>query len=269
MTSSYTLPSLPVAPLILLAIATCAIIFALPTGITAALTALTGLTLLYRKPLIAPWQKTMLWLLLVPLTFWVATWRPAGFSYPLLLQLRDTTGDIVFSLHANIAKGLAGFILLLLLWPKAYPSDNRTPAHYYWLLLIVSPPIILAAGVALLDLQWQPKLLQHIVIFAFANLFLTCVAEEVFLRLLLQRPLIRVVAQWTGKPWLSEALAVLLLTFIFVAIHAGLSGAAIQVYALAGFCYTLSYSLSKNILFPIALHFSVNLGHFALLTYPL
>lgn len=265
----YALPAKPIVFLLVIAVATCAITFALPAGITTALFTLTGLTFLYRAPFIAPWRNIVLWLVLVPLTFWVATWRPGGFSYPLLLQLHNDAGEVAFSLHANIAKGLAGFILLLLLWPKRNADEYPAPATCNWSLLIFSPAIILAAGVLLLDLQWQPKLLQHIIIFAAANLFLTCVAEEAFLRLLLQQPLATWLAQRTKKHWLSEILPVLSLTLIFVAIHSGLSGAAIWIYALAGFCYALSYSLSKNILFPIALHFAVNLGHFALLTYPL
>lgn len=265
----YALPAIPVAFLLMIVAAICAITFALPAGITTALLALTALTFLCRTSVAAFWRNIILWLVLAPLTFWVATWRPAGFSYPLLLQLHNAVGDVAFSLHANIAKGLAGFILLLLLWPKRNTDEHRAPRVYCWLLLIFSPAIILVTGVMLLDLHWQPKLLQHIIIFAVANLLLTCVAEEAFLRLLLQQPLITWLTQRTDKHWLSEMLPVLLLTLIFVVIHTGLSGAAIWLYALAGFCYALSYSLSKNILFSIALHFAVNLGHFALLTYPL
>ncbi|ACE82669.1 CPBP family intramembrane glutamic endopeptidase [Cellvibrio japonicus] len=222
----------------------------------------------YRYRPMPVWQRVLCWLAMVPLAFWAATHRPEDFSYPLLLQLTNTDGAVTFSLYANLAKGLVGILLLALLWPARREVDFRAPVSLRWLVLLASPLLIVGVAAPLLGLQWQPKLIEQIAIFAWANLLLTCVAEEAFLRLLLQLPMIRVLQAWTQHRWLQEALPLLLVTVIFVLIHSGLSGAAIWVYGLAGFLYGLSYTLSKNVFFPIAVHCAVNLLHFSLLSYP-
>ncbi|HSC68641.1 MAG TPA: CPBP family intramembrane glutamate endopeptidase, partial [Cellvibrio sp.] len=44
--------------------------------------AIAGLTWCFRKEELNGWIKLGLFLVLVPLAFWVATYRPTGFSYP-------------------------------------------------------------------------------------------------------------------------------------------------------------------------------------------
>jgi uncharacterized protein len=84
-----------------------------------------------------------------------------------------------------------------------------------------------------------------------------------------QQSLRSAVANFTANRALQEIIPLLLVTGVFVAIHADISGAAVWVYALAGFLYGLSYTLGKNIIYPIAVHFLVNQIHFSFLTYPL
>ncbi len=224
----------------------------------------------FRKEELNRWIKVGLFFLLVPLAFWVASYEPEGFAYPLLLSVADNAGEAPrHELSIDFAKGIAGFLLLYLLWPKLRDNEFIARRWTSFSLLFFAPLLILGVAISVLSLQWQPKVIEQILQFAAVNLLITCVAEEVFMRFLFQQNLRNAIAGFTTNRAVQEIIPLLLVTFIFVAIHAGISGAAVWVYALAGFLYGLSYTLSKNILYPIAIHFLVNQIHFSLLTYPL
>lgn len=224
---------------------------------------------LCREKFSASWQKILLWLLMVPLTFWIATWRPQDFSYPLLMHYVSTDGANQFSLYANLSKGLVGFCLLIMLWPTVEQQRHIFPKSWRVVSLLLSPLLIIGLAIVLFDLKWEPKSIQQILIFSAANILLTCIAEEAFMRFLLQQPMILAMSRWTRNPWFQEAVPLFLVTAVFVAIHSGVKGSAIWVYGLAGLLYGLSYTLSKNIFYPIAVHAAVNILHFSVLTYPL
>lgn len=224
----------------------------------------------FRKEELSRWIKVGLFLLLVPLAFWVASYEPEGFDYPLLFSLTGDDGEAArYKLSVDFAKGIAGFILLYLLWPTLRAHDFIASRWASVSLLIFAPLFVISVAIPLLGLQWQPKPIEQILQFAAVSLLITCVAEEVFMRLLFQQNLRNVVVSVTANRLLQEIIPLLLVTVVFVAIHAGISGAAVWVYTLAGFLYGLSYTLSKNIFYPIAIHFLVNQIHFASLTYPL
>lgn len=224
----------------------------------------------YRQLPLSRWQRPLLALLLVPLVFWVATYKPEGFSYPFIFDLPGESGSAPrYEFFANLGKGMCGLLLLYFLWPT--PRDNEFVAapKYQFLIVLLAPAIVIAVAIPILGLYLQPKDIEQIVLFALGNLLIISVAEEAFTRLLLQQPLRNAIAVFMVNRWAQELLPLLVVTAIFVVIHSGLSGAAIWVYALAGFLYGLSYTLSKNIFYPIMIHFFVNQIHFSFLTYPL
>lgn len=224
----------------------------------------------FRKEGLKRWLKTGLFLLLVPLVFWVATYRPAGFSYPLLFSLPTTGSEVPgHDFFINFAKALAGFLLLYLLWPKLRADEFIARVRYQFALALIAPALLVAVAIPALGLALQPKPVGLMLLFAAVNLLVICVAEEAFMRFLFQHNICNAIATVTANRWIQELVTLVLVTGIFVAIHAGLSGAAIWVYALAGFLYGLSYTLSKNICYPIMIHFFVNQIHFSFLTYPL
>ena len=222
----------------------------------------------FRKEKLNAWIKTGLFLLLVPLAFWVASYEPQGFAYPLLLSLAGDAGEPArYELSVDFAKGIAGFLLLYLLWPKRMANEWVADKWISALFVLLASLIIIGVAILVLGLQWQSKPIEQILQFAVVSLLITCVAEEVFLRFLFQQSLRNTIANFTRIRALQEIIPLLLVTCVFVAIHSGLSGAAVWVYALAGFLYGLSYTLGKNIVYPIALHFLVNQIHFSFLTY--
>ncbi|MDR7091354.1 CPBP family intramembrane glutamic endopeptidase [Cellvibrio fibrivorans] len=224
----------------------------------------------FRKEELNRWIKVGLFLLLVPLAFWVASYEPEGFAYPLLFSLADDAGEAArYQLSVDFAKGIAGFLLLYLLWPRLRANEFVVSARLSLVFMLLAPLFIIGVAISVLGLQWQPKPVEQILQFAVVSLLITCIAEEVFMRFLFQQNLRNAIASFTANRALQDIIPLLLVTGIFVAIHAGISGAAIWVYALVGFLYGLSYTLSKNILYPIAIHFLVNQIHFSFLTYPL
>jgi uncharacterized protein len=118
-----------------------------------------------------------------------------------------------------------------------------------------------------LNLKLEPKTFEQIFAFAAVNLLVTCVAEEVFLRFLLQQQIQFALQRIVKNRFVVEAVPLLITTIIFVLIHNNLDSAT-WLYATAGFLYGLSYTLNKSIFFPIGLHFSVNFIHFGWLSYP-
>ncbi len=247
-----------------------AIMHWLPLANAVGLLGVAGLAWCFRKEYLSCWPKACFWVLLVPLAFWVATYRPAGFSYPLVFSLPGITDAMPrYEFFANIGKGLCGFVLLYFLWVKPRADEFVAASKCQILVVLFAPVVVIAMAIFVLDLNIQIKKLEQVFLFALGNLLIICVAEETFMRLLLQLPLRNAVANMTTNRWVQELVPLLLVTAIFIVIHSGLSGAAIWVYVLAGFLYGLSYTLSKNIAYPIAVHFMVNQIHFSFLTYPL
>ncbi len=229
-----------------------------------------GLAWYFRKIELNRWLRAGLFLLLVPLAFWVATFEPEGFDYPVVFSLAgEGDGAPRYVFDVNFAKALCGFVLVYLLWPTLRKGEFVARARYPFLVALLAPVLIIAVAIPALGLHLQPKTIEQMMLFALGNLLIVCVAEEAFLRFLLQQPLRNAIAGMTANRWVQELIPLLLVTATFVAIHSGISGAVIWIYALAGFLYGLSYTLSKNIGYPIMIHFFVNQIHFSFLTYPL
>lgn len=242
----------------------------LPLANAAGLVGVACFAWFFRKEELNRWIKVGLFLLLVPLAFWVASYEPEGFAYPLLFSLPGDDGETArYKLSVDFAKGIAGFLLLYLLWPKLRANEFIASRWVSVSLLLLAPLLIIGVAIPVLGLQLQPKPIEQILMVAVVNLLITCVAEEVFMRFLFQQNLRNAVAHFTVNRALQEIIPLLVVTFVFVMIHSGISGAAVWVYMLAGFLYGLSYTLGKNILYPIALHFLVNQIHFSFLTYPI
>ncbi len=242
----------------------------LPLANAMGLVVLLGALWVYRDVPLSRWQRPLLWCLVVTLVFWAATYKPEEFSYPFIFDLPgDSSSTPRYEFFANFGKGLCGFLLLYFLWTKPRSDEFIAAPKYQFLAVLLAPAVIVAVAIPALGLHLQPKNIEQILLFALGNLLIISVAEEAFMRLLLQQSLRNAIAVFTVNRWVQELVPLLMVTAIFVAIHSGLSGAAIWVYALTGFLYGLSYTLSKNIFYPIMIHFFVNQIHFSFLTYPL
>jgi len=220
-------------------------------------------------------------LVVASLLLLLAMHKLPGFQNVLLLdQIQVSQDAIPFTLYANFDKGLAGLVLLVLLWPLSQPSpqplqaaaasDLRSDLTLRWrlgwwplfpLTFLCSEMIAVAFGF----ITWDPKLPAYTLTFLAVNLFLTCVAEELFFRGLLQTALQRWLARRAWPLWLAAVVVGLL----FGAAHLG-GGVpyAIAVTA-AGIGYGLMYLRSGRIEVAILGHFALNALHFLLFSYPM
>lgn len=222
------------------------------------------------------------WAAILIIAFALASYRPDGFHYPTVFTLPVTHADQApFVLRLNIGKLLAGVYLL---WVLSSTTGRAVLNGLFAQLLLIawSAFVIVFLAIVLLDLSWSPKPIVLVVKFAVVNLIATCIAEEIFFRLLLQLPLgflfTFLLGQWKGEGtgeigekelWLGSALSLVLVTGLFIAVHGGLSASGQWVYGVAGFAYGLVFLLTGRLWAVIALHFLVNSAHFALLTYPI
>lgn len=210
------------------------------------------------------------WAVAILLGIAVGLYRPAGFSYPLVFSVNQLYADgLPFSLYVNTAKLLAGYIIVYFLISSAIPSSIfiRSRFQQYAFAIALGVIVVLLASL-LLGLEFHLKALNYIVMFGLANLLVTCVAEEAFMRLLLQAQLQKFISGKVKNVFWLEAIPLLIATLVFVVTHLATNLNAIIVFGLAGFTYGLVYSLTKNLWACVAIHFTVNIIHFSLLTYP-
>jgi membrane protease YdiL (CAAX protease family) len=208
------------------------------------------------------------WLLVIVLGVAVGLYRPAGFNYPLIFSLNQLhEGGKPFSLYINIAKLLAGYITVYFLLSVGLQAYIKSQTRQYALAIGLGFIIVILAYFAL-GLGFYLKPLKYVALFGLVNLLVTCVAEEAFMRLLLQAQLQKFLSELASGFWL-EAIPLLITTAIFVLLHLSSNLNVLWVFALAGFSYGLVYSLTKNLWACVAVHFTVNILHFSLLTYPL
>ncbi len=212
-----------------------------------------------------PWLHHSVWFVAFVLGVFIGVWRPDGFNYPLVFSVDSLhEGGEAFSLYANLGKGLAGYCALLLLLEVGRSSEQRSlrPLQNLAVVLIIPGAVILAGLFA--GLNWVPKWTPLLFIFTLVNLLITCVAEETFLRLFLQRHIARMFSQ----PWMGRICSVGAATLVFWLTHFHPHLPFNVVFLLAGFGYALAYAISGRLSIAIAVHFMVNFLHFSLLEYP-
>ncbi len=220
-------------------------------------------------------------LLVASILLLLAMHKLPGFQNVLLLdQVQVSQDAIPFTLYANFDKGLAGFVLLVLLWPLSQPSPQSLQVaapqnrgsdltlrwlRGWWplfpLTFLCSEMIAVAFGF----ITWDPKLPAYTLTFLAVNLFLTCVAEELFFRGLFQTALQRWLARRAWPLWL----AAVVIGLLFGAAHLGGGVPYAITVTVAGIGYGLMYLRSGRIEVAILGHFALNALHFLLFSYPM
>nr|WP_254440533.1 CPBP family intramembrane glutamic endopeptidase [Ruegeria arenilitoris] len=120
-------------------------------------------------------------------------------------------------------------------------------------------PALFALGLSLGAVRPEIDLPAWWLIFAFSNLFLTCLTEEAFFRGYLQSVL-------TSK--IGVALGIAAASLLFGLAHAG-GGPALVVFAsILGAACGLGYYATGRLWVPVLMHFGFNALHLALFTYP-
>ena len=197
-----------------------------PLGLLAVLLA-GGLSYaVYRRP------RAELRVLWIALLLALALHALPGFDNPLLWQGRATPNSEVYRLFWSFDKGVAGWLLLLLVLGLAQESGM---------------------------IAYAPKLPVWLLPWLFANFFLTALPEEALFRHGLQR-------------WLENRVeplpALIAASLLFGAAHVAGGWGWVGLATLAGLGYGLIYAATRQVALAALAHLAFNTAHLLLFTYP-
>jgi membrane protease YdiL (CAAX protease family) len=119
---------------------------------------------------------------------------------------------------------------------------------------------ILVVAFVLGYVDWDPKFPSIFWIWALNNLLIVCFAEEFFFRGFIQKN----VASYISNQWIAIAIG----AFLFGAYHYGGGFSYILLATVAGLFYGYAYAATGRLLTSIVVHFSLNLTHILLFSYP-
>ena len=170
-----------------------------------------------------------------------------------------------YTLYWNYDKGFAGVVL--------YAVCVQPQPGTEWMRAIVATAAValltmIAAGVlatAAEFVSWDPKWPAILAVWVPANLFLTCVAEETFFRGLAQRRLGEALRGRVPAPALA---ALLVAALAFGVAHVAGGATYVLLATLAGVGYGAAFHLTGRVEASILVHFTLNLTHLVLFTYP-
>jgi len=188
-----------------------------------------------------------------------------GFHNPIVLDAVITgPGAAPFTQYANFDKAAAGLAVLVYFCRRVESVQQvREMAGPTAVAATATVVILIATGLAIDYLDFDPKFPPFTLSFLAINLLFTCVAEEAFFRGFIQE---RVANRLTAnRQWLGIALSSLLFGL------AHLRGGTLYVLltTVLGFGCAVAYSKTRQVEAPIFVHFSFNAVHFLFFTYPL
>jgi membrane protease YdiL (CAAX protease family) len=228
---------------------------------------------LYYLTTIAGSRRALIAAILVPtvlIGFFVAIFRPKGFSYPLIWNPGALyEGGEPFSLYVNLSKAIGGYLVVI--WLGLGLRHHRSTLVGEQSLLsqmvvaLVGTCAILFTAFTFYGVGWKPKIPDGILYFVLVNLMVTVLAEEAFFRLLLQSQIER----FFKNKRIGICVGIVIASLLFALAHAGATEMVFFLFLFAGFVYAAVYAWTRNLLASIVAHFGVNIVHIMLLEYPL
>lgn len=214
-----------------------------------------------------PRRESVLMLLMLVIGFALALHLLPGFLNPTYLATTSDARPPTLK-YLNFDKGVAGMLMLAVLASQQRRrSEGPAPSPSPGLPGFALRPALAATVAATLVLPWlfavvggigRPTLRwpDNAGLYLAANLFLTCVAEEVAFRGVIQGLLARRLG--TDLRTMNGWLPVLLAAVLFGLAHAAGGTGYVALAMLAGLGYGLAYTLSRRIEVAIGLHFALN-----------
>jgi membrane protease YdiL (CAAX protease family) len=190
---------------------------------------------------------------------------PGFNNLQVLSNEEKSINSMPFSLYLNFDKPMIIFVLLILS-PTVLMNNKKVILfkvdNKLRLSAMIFATFFIIFGLAdLLSLiSIEPSLPHWWWLFALNNLFLTCVVEEVFFRGIIQHQLTKMFSPIGG---------LMITSLLFGAAHLAGGLDYVLISTLAGFIYGFVYLNTGKIWHSILIHFSLNIIHLSLFTYPL
>jgi uncharacterized protein len=212
------------------------------------------------------YTENTLWALLVlalalPLFFHI---NILGFNnYRFLDHVRITASAVPYSLYFNLDKTLICIFLLGFSSFRLSKDEIKNTGKQF----IVCFPVLalLLLGACLLSgyVFFEPKLPGITPIWTLVNLFFVCTSEELLFRRIIQKELTKNLNMKNGN-----YLAILTGAILFGLAHFAGGLPYVVLATVCGSFYGYIYDKTKEVRSSIVLHFSINMLHFLLFTYP-
>lgn len=236
-----------------------------PIGLVS-IAALAGALVGFFRPAAPRWQRVVAAIAVVTLTTGLMAHQFPGFNNPQAITSRRITPDALpYRLFLNFDKTSAGLLLLALARPQVFQT------HGFGQIFVRSAPIaagligsLLILALAARYVRFDPKFPDEAWVWLWANLCLTCLAEEAFFRGFIQAQLQRVWLNRSGGEWMALGLA----SVLFGLAHAGGGPTYVLLSTFAGIGYGWVFLRTGRIEASILTHFGLNAVHFVGFTYP-
>jgi membrane protease YdiL (CAAX protease family) len=227
-----------------------------------------GLTLAFRhSTALAPSARLVLGLALAVFSVVLGLALLPGFPRTVVVEATTLTpGALPYSLSLGFPKVVAGVLMFALLIPERVRSWRELA----WVLGRAAPVFGAAAAVVMVltlvlgYVRFDPKWTPLFFLWAPANLFFTCLSEEVFFRGFVLREL----AQIGRHRELAAVTALVVSSVLFGAVHLAGGWKYALAATLAGAGYGWAYLRTQRVEAGMAVHFALNATHFLLFTYP-
>ncbi|MDW7692508.1 type II CAAX endopeptidase family protein [Flammeovirgaceae bacterium SG7u.111] len=225
-----------------------------------------GYTLLFGLSVYYFYQTKNIWLFFVVLALSIPLFIHLpilGFNnYRYLHNITLTASSTPYSLYFNLDKTLVGVCIIGFSFDYK-KIELRPILKLLAINLVLMILVFFVLAITLGYSKFDPKLPYFTPAWILANLFFTCMAEEALFRKLLQQ---RIADFSKGK--YTAAISISVASALFGLVH--YKGGVVYIIsaALAGIFYGYMYHKSKRIEGAILLHFTFNLTHFLLFTYP-
>ncbi len=185
---------------------------------------------------------------------------------PKIIDSLVISEDVIpYTKYLNFDKALIGLFILafgpdLLSGKKEWGRMLATAAPIVMITIITVLGLSLVVGYIKLDLKCSPVF----PVWAWSNLFFTCVPEEGFFRGFLQKHL----GNKLRKFKYGKGVTLVAISFLFGLAHFAGGIKYVILATIAGFGYGWVYYRTNSIEASILAHFSVNMAHFVLFSYP-
>lgn len=186
-----------------------------------------------------------------------------GFERYLLIESRPlSTNHNTFNVFFSLDKALVAAVLLIYYLPYKKQAISRQ-----WMAISLLSPLIIAGTAIALGVPLAPKIGLYLLWFLPINLFITCLAEELFFRRIIQENLINILP----KTHWGTTISLLISSYLFIIAHGIITpnSAMGVLYLAAGFLYAWVYQKTRRVELSIATHFSMNTIHILFFPYPL